>query len=587
MIVKASLKEISFHENVPIHNADISKLFRRLADLLEIEGANPFRIRAYRNAAQTIDDLPRCAAGMIEAGEDLTRLPGIGEDLASKINEISRTGRLAALEEVEARTPSTLAALTSIPGLGPKRVHTLYEALGITTVEELARAAKEHKICGLPRFSAQIEAKIAEEAVKYTQAERRFKLATAEDFAEALCTFLRKGPGVRDVAVAGSYRRRKDTVGDLDILATCQDGAAVIGYFCGCEETANIVARGDTKATLILKAAIQVDLRVVPEESYGSALHYFTGSKAHNIAIRKLGQVKGLKINEYGVFRGEKRIGGRTEEEVFAAVGLPFIEPELREDRGEIEAALKGRLPKLVTLKDMKGDLHVHTKASDGKSSLKEMAEAAKALGYEYLAISDHTKHATVARGLDEERLSAQLGEIDRLNDELDGILLLKSSEVDILADGRLDLPDRILKRLDFTVCAVHYKFDLDAKAQTERVLRAMDDRYCTIIAHPTGRLLGERAAYPIELDRVMEGAKARGCFLELNAHPARLDLDDVHCKQARERGLKIAISTDSHSTAGLNAMRFGIGQARRGWLEAGDVLNTRPWPELKKLFSR
>jgi len=587
MIVKASLKEISFHENVPIHNADISKLFRRLADLLEIEGANPFRIRAYRNAAQTIDDLPRCAAGMIEAGEDLTRLPGIGEDLASKINEISRTGRLAALEEVEARTPSTLATLTSIPGLGPKRVHTLYDALGITTVEELARAAKEHKICGLPRFSAQIEAKIAEEAVKYTQAERRFKLATAEDFAETLCTFLRKGPGVRDVAVAGSYRRHKETVGDLDILATCQDGAAVIGYFCGYEEAANIVARGDTKATLILKAAIQVDLRVVPEESYGAALHYFTGSKAHNIAIRKLGQAKGLKINEYGVFRGEKRIGGRTEEEVFAAVGLPFIEPELREDRGEIEAALKGRLPKLVKLKDIKGDLHVHTKASDGKSSLKEMAEAAKALGYEYLAISDHTKHATVARGLDEERLSVQLDEIDRLNDELDGILLLKSSEVDILADGRLDLPDHILKRLDFTVCAVHYKFDLDAKAQTERVLRAMDDRYCTIIAHPTGRLLGERPSYPIELDRVMEGAKARGCFLELNAHPARLDLDDVHCKQAKEMGLKIAISTDSHSTAGLNAMRFGIGQARRGWLEAGDVLNTRPWPELKKLLFR
>jgi DNA polymerase (family 10) len=587
MIVKASFKEISFHENVPIHNADISKLLRRLADLLEIEGANPFRIRAYRNAAQTIDDLPRSAAGMIEAGEDLTRLPGIGEDLASKINEVSRTGRLAALEEVEARTPSTLAALTSIPGLGPKRVHTLYEALGITTVEELARAAKEHKICGLPRFSAQIEAKIAEEAAKYTQAERRFKLATAEDFAETLCAFLRKGPGIRDVAVAGSYRRRKDTVGDLDILVTCQHGPEAIEHFCGYEEAAKIVARGDTKAALILKAAIQVDLRVVPEESYGAALHYFTGSKAHNIAVRKLGQAKGLKINEYGVFRGEKRIGGRTEEEIFAAVGLPFIEPELREDRGEIEAALKGRLPKLVTLKDVKGDLHVHTKASDGKSSLKEMAEAAKALGYEYLAISDHTKHATVARGLDEERLSAQLDEIDRLNDLLDGILLLKSSEVDILADGRLDLPDRILKRLDFTVCAIHYKFDLDAKAQTERVLRAMDDRYCTILAHPTGRLLGERAAYPIELDRIMEGAKARGCFLELNAHPARLDLDDVHCKQAKEMGLKIAISTDSHSAAGLNAMRFGIGQARRGWLEARDVLNTRPWPELKKLFSQ
>ena len=309
MSVKASLKKISFHENMPVHNADISRFFRRLADLLEIEGANPFRIRAYRNAAQTIDDLPKSAAGMIAAGEDLTELPGIGEDLAGKISEIAGTGRLKALEEVEARTPSTLAVLTSIPGLGPKRVHTLHEVLGITTVEELARAAKEHKICSLPRFSAQIEAKIAEEAAKFTQAERRFRLATAEDFAESLCAFLRKGSGVRDVVVAGSYRRRKDTVGDLDILVTCEHGPSVIKHFCGYEEAAKIVARGDTKAAIILKATIQVDLRVVPEESYGAALHYFTGSKAHNIAVRKLGQAKGLKINEYGVFRGEKRIG--------------------------------------------------------------------------------------------------------------------------------------------------------------------------------------------------------------------------------------------------------------------------------------
>ncbi len=586
-IIKALPGAKGFHTGVPVHNADISKLFRRLADLLEIEGANPFRIRAYRNAAQTIEDLPRSAAAMIAAGEDLTELPGIGEDLAGKIEEIIKTGHLKALDEVEARTPSTLAALTSIPGLGPKRVHALHELLGITTLEELARAAKEHKICGLPRFSEKLEAKIAEEAAKYTQVEQRFKIATAEDFAETLHAFLKKGPGVRDVVVAGSYRRRKDTVGDLDILVTCEHGPAVVEHFVGYEEAAVILAKGETRSTIILTAGIHVDLRVVPEESYGAALHYFTGSKGHNIAIRRLGQAKGLKINEYGVFRGDKRIGGRSEEEVFAAVGLPFIEPELREDRGEIEAALAGRLPKLVTLNDIKGDLHVHSKASDGKNSLREMAEAAKALGYEYVAISDHTQHATVARGLDEKRLIEQLGEIDRLNEELGGVLVLKSSEVDILADGTLDLSDNILKKLDFTVCAVHYKFDLDAGAQTGRVLRAMDNRYCTIIAHPTGRLLGERQAYPIDLDRVMEGAKERGCFLELNAHPARLDLDDIHCKQAKEMGLKVAISTDAHSTAGLNAMRYGIGQARRGWLEAEDVLNTRSWPELKKLFSR
>ena len=570
-----------------IHNPDISRIFTRLADLLEIEGANPFRVRAYRAAAQTIEDLPRNAADMIAAGEDLTRLPGIGKDLAGKIQEIAETGDLQALAEVEARTPSTLAVLTSIPGLGPKRVHALHEVLGITSLEELARAVKEQKIRGLPRFSAKLETKIAEELAKYTQAERRFKLATAEDFAETLCAFLSQAPGVRDVVVAGSYRRRKDTIGDLDILVTCEHEPDAIQHFVGYEEVAQILAKGDTRSTIILKGGIQVDLRVVPEESYGAALHYFTGSKAHNIAVRRLGQLKGFKINEYGVFRGEKRIGGRSEEEVFRAAGLPFIEPELREDRGEIEAALEGRLPKLVTLKDIKGDLHVHTKASDGKNTMREMAEAAQALGHEYLAITDHTQHATVARGLDPARLTKQLDDIDRLNDGLERLRILKSSEVDILADGSLDMPDALLRRLDFTVCSVHYKFDLDEKAQTERVLRAMDNRYCNIIAHPTGRLLGERPGYPIDLDRVMEGAKMRGCFLELNAHPARLDLDDIHCKQAKKMGLRVAISTDAHSTAGLNAMRFGIGQARRGWLEAHDVLNARSWPELKKLFSR
>ena len=398
MIVKSPAIRTGFNETVPIHNADISKLFRRLADLLEIEGANPFRVRAYRTAAQTIDDLPKSAAGMLAEGGELKGLPGIGKDLAGKIKEIVETGHLELLDEVEARTPSTLAVLTSIPGLGPKRVHTLHETLGISTLEELMRAAKDHKICGLPRFSAKLEAKIAEEAAKYTQTERRFKIATAEDFAETLCAFLKKAPGVRDVIVAGSYRRRKDTVGDLDILVTCEHGPTIIEHFVGYEEVAKLVAKGETRSTIILKASIQVDLRVVPRESYGAALHYFTGSKAHNIAVRRLGQAKGLKINEYGVFREDKRIGGESEEEVFAAAGLPFIEPELREDRGEIEAALERRLPKLLTLKDIKGDLHVHTKASDGKNTMREMAEAAKALGYEYVAISDHTQHATVAR---------------------------------------------------------------------------------------------------------------------------------------------------------------------------------------------
>jgi DNA polymerase (family 10) len=524
---------------------------------------------------------------MIGKGEDLSELPGIGDDLAGKIEEIVNTGRFNLLAEVEARTPSTLAALTALPGLGPKRIHALHEKLGIRTLKQLAAAAKAHRVRELAGFSAKLETNILAEIEKGRNRAQRWKISTAADFAEPLRGWMMRCPGVSQVVVAGSYRRCKDTVGDLDLLAASAKGKAAVDHFTGYDEIAEVMARGPTRATILLKAGIQVDLRVVPEESFGAALHYFTGSKAHNIHIRRLGQEKGLKINEYGVFRGRARIGGATEQDVFAAVGLPYIEPELREDRGEIEAAAAGLLPKLVTLEDIRGDLHLHTKASDGKNTIREMAMAAIARGYDYIAISDHTAHATVAHGLDADRLSRQLDEIDRANDEIGGIRILKSSEVDILADGSLDLPDRVLKRLDLAVCAIHYKFDLDAEAQTERVLRAMDNRYCTILAHPTGRLLGEREGYAVDLERVMQGARERGCFIELNAHPARLDLDDVHCRLARDMGLVVAIGSDAHSATGLDVMRYGIGQARRGWLEAKDILNTRPWKQLRLMLSR
>jgi len=583
----AGLIPVSKPDAMAVHNADIARILNRLADLLEIEDANPFRIRAYRRAAQTIADLPTGAAELVAHGQDLSELPGIGKDLAGKIREIVETGRLTLLEEVEARTPSSLAVLTSLPGLGPKRVHALHERLGITTLDQLARAAKAHKLRALPGFSEKMEANILDAISKHRANEQRWKISTAADFAETLRAWMLRCPGVRHVVVAGSYRRCRETVGDLDLLVTSAAGRKAVDHFVRYEEIDEIVAKGPTRATVKLKAGIQVDLRVVPQASYGAALHYFTGSKAHNIHIRKLGQEKGLKINEYGIFRGDSRIGGAKEEDVFAAVGLPWIEPELREDRGEIEAAASGRLPKLVTLADVRGDLHVHTTASDGKSSLREMAVAAKARGYSYIAVTDHTKHATVAHGLDEKRLSAQLDEIDRMNDGMDGFRVLKSSEVDILADGTLDLPDRILKRLDLTVCAVHYRFDLDAATQTERILRAMDNRHFHILAHPTGRLIGDRPGYSVNLERILNGAKQRGCFVELNAHPSRLDLDDVHCNLAREMGLLISIGTDAHSTLGLDAMRYGIGQARRGWLEAKDVLNTRSWNQLKRLLAR
>jgi DNA polymerase (family 10) len=348
-----------------------------------------------------------------------------------------------------------------------------------------------------------------------------------------------------------------------------------------------VVAHGETRATVVLRSGLQVDLRVVHLESYGAALHYFTGSKSHNIAVRKLGLERGLKINEYGVFRGSKRIAGETEERVYDQVHLPFIPPELREDRGEIAAAAAHKLPKLVELRDIRGDLHVHTTESDGRDTLRQMAEAAQALGYEYLAVTDHSQHVTVAHGLDARRAARQIKAIDKLNAQLRGILIVKGIEVDILADGSLDLPDAILRDLDFRVCAIHYRFDLKEAEQTARVIRAMDNPYFNVFAHPTGRLLGERAGYAIDLERILKAAKERDCHIELNAHPTRFDIDDHVCRLAKDMGVKISLGTDAHSTDGLQSMKYGVDQARRGWLERRDVLNTRPLTELLKLFAR
>ena len=559
---------------MPVTNSDIADILERIAELLELEGANPFRIRAYRNAARTVTGLPHSIASMLAEGADLSELPGIGKDLAAKITEISETGHLKFLEEIEGRTPPGLAKLLGVPGLGPKRVQALYTALGIDDLDKLAKAAQAGKLRKLPGFGARSEAKILS-AVKKRGAE------------EHRTPWPRAVKGVMQVTVAGSYRRHKETVGDLDILVTCAKDVPVVEGFVAYEDVDEVVSQGTTRSTVVLRNGLQVDLRVVRDASYGAALHYFTGSKAHNIAVRKMGVARGLKINEYGVFKKEKRIAGRTEEEVYAQVGLPYIEPELRENQGEIEAAKKKRLPGLVTLDDIKGDLHTHSKASDGHASLEEMAAAARGLGYAYLAVSDHSKKVTIAHGLDAKRLARQIEQIDRLNDKLKDIRLLKSSEVDILEDGRLDLPDSILERLDFTVCAVHSKFDLPRDKQTERILRAMDNPNFNILAHPTGRLLGSRPAYDVDMERLMRAAKERGCILEVNAQPERLDLIDVHCRMAKDLGVKVAVSSDAHSTADLGLLRFGIAQARRGWLAPADVINTRPWRELQKLLKR
>jgi DNA polymerase (family 10) len=568
-------------------NADIATIFATYADLLEIGGANPFRVRAYRRAAMTIDNLPHSMAEMVQAGEDLSKLPGIGKELAAKIAEIVETGHLHNLDELEKSIPGELARIVALPGIGPKRVGVLHDELGIETLEQLEAAAKAGRISTLRGFGAKTERRILEALAHHAGAETRIRLAAAEEVARPLMDYLANGKAVARVVVAGSYRRRRETVGDLDILVTCPPRAKVMDRFVAHPDVAEVVSKGGTRSTVRLRSGLQVDLRVVPDASYGAALHYFTGSKAHNIAIRRRGVERGLKINEYGVFRGKTRIGGRTEEEVFAAVGLPYIEPELREDRGEIAAAEEGRLPRLVTVADIRGDLHCHTKASDGTASLEEIAAAAMGAGYQYLAITDHSKHVTIAHGLDDRAFRRQAEEIDRLNERLDGIRLLKSAEVDIHKDGSLDLADATLAELDMVVGAVHYGFGLPAAQQTDRLIRAMDNPHFTILAHPSGRLLGERPAYALDMERLLRAALERGCVLEVNAQPKRLDLTDVYCRAAKDMGLKLAISTDTHHPDQLAFMRFGVDQARRGWLEPGDVVNTRSWPDLKRLLAR
>ena len=572
---------------MPVHNADITAIFEEIADLLEIQGANTFRIRAYRNAARILGDLPQEARVLVERGDDLTRLPGIGADLAGKISEIVSTGRCSLLERLRKELPPAITELLKIPGIGPKRVKMLYHDLDVQTIEQLQRAAQDGRIRALHGFGEKTEQNILQAVQAHAAQSKRFKLATAAQYAETLRAFLQAVPGVQQLVVAGSFRRMRETVGDLDILVTAAPDSTVMQRFTAYDEVAEVFSAGETRASVLLKCGMQVDLRVVAQESYGAALQYFTGSKSHNIAIRRIAQQLGLKVNEYGVFRGVQRVAGDSEESVYRAVGLPYIPPELREDRGEIEAARAGRLPKLVEPSDLRGDLHAHTKATDGHDTLRDMALAAKALGLEYLAITEHSRRLTVAHGLDPVRLATQCDEIDLLNTKLEGITLLKGIEVDILEDGNLDLPDSVLARLDLVVGAVHSRFDLSRAKQTERILRAMDHPHFTLLAHPSGRLIEQREPYDVDMLRIIRHAKQRGCFLELNAHPERLDLLDSHCQSAKEEGVLVSINSDAHSTFDFANLKYGVGQARRGWLEKSDVLNTRSLAALRKLLKR
>ena len=570
---------------MPVHNADIARVFEEIADLLEIQQANPFRVRAYRNAALTVGNLSLDLAAAVRQGKALPKLPGIGADLAGKIGEIARTGTAALLERLHQQLPPAITELLQFPGLGPKRVRALYQDLGITSVARLQRAAREGAIRALPGFGAKTEFAILQAAEARLSKARRFKLVVAEQYADALIDDLRRARGVTAVAVAGSLRRMRETVGDVDILATADQSGEVMRRFVRYAEVKEVISQGPTRASVLLASGLQADLRVVPEESYGAALHYFTGSKAHNIAIRKLAQARGLKVNEYGVFKGRRRIAGQTEESVYAAVGLPYIPPELREDRGEIEAARRARLPRLVELADLQGDLHAHSTWSDGRHTVREMALAARARGLGYLAITDHSRRLAAAHGLDPVRLGKQIDEIERTR--VEGITLLKGIEVDILEDGTLDLPDSVLGELDLVIAAVHSAFGLPRARQTERILRALDNPCVAMLAHPLGRLIGAREPYEVDMLKIVRQAAARGRFLELNAHPERLDLLDVHCRMAKDEGVLVSVNSDAHSVAQFDNLRCGIGQARRGWLEKRDVLNARPLPELQALLRR
>lgn len=573
---------------MPVHNSDVATIFNKVADLLEIEGENQFRVRAYREAARTVSGHSKSVAEMVEDGEDLSELPGIGKDLASQIQEIVETGTLSRLQELEKQSQPELRELLGVPGLGRERIQELNEKLGVSNLQDLEEAAREHKIRELPGFGKKTEENILEGIEQGRKREGRTKLSVAEESARSLEEYLNGLEAVEEAAVAGSYRRRRDTVGDLDTVVCSEQNEEVMDRFVEYEDVEEVLSQGETRSSVVLRSGLQVDLRVVPRESYGTALLYFTGARAHHLALRDLALKRDLKFSEYGLFEDEEnQIAGETEEEVYEALGFLYIEPELRENRGELEAAQEGKLPDLVSLDDIRGNLHAHTSFTDGRNSLEEMAQAAKDRGYDYLAITDHSRRLTMTGGLDEKRLREQMKEIERLNDSLKGITLLKGIEVDILEDGSLDLPDEVLEELDLVVCSVHHKLNLSEKKQTERVLKALENPNVNVLAHPTGRMIGEREPYDLDIERVMDAAKENGCFLELNANPDRLDLNDIHCKMAKEMGVKLSIATDAHSISDLDNMRFGIGQARRGWLEKKDIINTRTVRQLEKLLKR
>jgi DNA polymerase (family 10) len=581
-----------------VENIEIARVLEDVAVLLEIKGANPFRIRAYQNAARTIESHTTPLRKLVEDEADLTELPAVGKDMASHVTELVTAGKLSLLDELSREIPLSLIELTRLPGVGAKKAKKLWDELGVETIDDLERLGREGEVARLAGFGEKSQQKILSAIAAYRKRTGRFRLADAEQIVEPLVAHLRRLASVERIEVAGSYRRRRETVGDVDILVIAREAEEVMEQFTSYRDVRKVELAGDTKATVILKSGLQVDLRLLPPESYGAALQYFTGSKEHNVKLRKRAVARGLSVSEYGVARlpegsdaaepgSGELVAGRDEADVYAAVGLPWIAPELREDRGEMEAAEAGGLPELITLEDLRGDLQMHSTWSDGKNSIEEMLDGCLARGYEFFAITDHSKALAMTGGLDAARLREQWEEIAEIAARRKEIRILRGMEVDILADGSLDLEDEMLEQLDLVLVSVHSRFDLPAAEQTKRVLRAVEHPAAHVLAHPTGRLINRRDPMEFEVEEVLACCAEHDVIVELNAHPERLDLKDTHLVRARELGLKVSLGTDAHRVRDLDLMKYGVDQARRAWLGTDDVINTYPLERLLELLRR
>ncbi len=567
-----------------LDKAQIAKILDDCGTLLALKGENDFRCRAYHNAARAIEQYEGDFVGAVKRDE-LGHIPGIGDTLTAKIKEMVNTGKLVFHEKLQAEIPAGLVDMLRIGGLGPKKIALLHQTLKISTVAELQAACERDEISVLKGFGAKTQAKILEGIAFLDKVGNRFLLQDAEAIGVKLLELVRAVPGVQRTELCGSLRRRKETVADLDVLVSAQHPEKVMEAFVSAPDVQQILGRGPTKSSVLLNKGIQADIRVVEDESFAFASHYFTGSKEHNIAIRQRAIDQGLRLNEYALEGAKKKLTANTEEDLFRHLGLQYIPPELRENTGEIAAAEKGMLPELITLDDLVGTLHCHSTFSDGSNTLEEMALAAKKLGLKYLGIGDHSQSLGVAHGLTPERVKQQWKEIDALNDKLKGIKLLKGTECDILADGTLDFDDKLLAQFDYVVASVHTHFTQTREQMTERIIKALRHPSVSILGHATGRLLLKRDGYALDLDAIMRVAAETGTIIEINAHPVRLDLDWLHVKQAKALGVKFAINPDAHSTEDIALLKYGIDVARRGWLTKEDVINTRPWEKAKKLM--